>query len=54
MIKRIIYVEDGSIDIDGLQSELTEETKIIVYRQGSIQPRIEELIYPIPTQEGKL
>ena len=45
MIKNIIYVEDGSVDLDELESTLTTETKIIVYRQGSnpptlVQPRV--------------
>ncbi len=38
MIKNILYVEDGSVDLDELESTLTTETKIIVYRQGSITP----------------
>ena len=35
MIKNILYVEDGSVDVDELMDELGEETRIIVYRQGS-------------------
>ena len=38
MIKNIIYVEDGSIDVDELIDDLDETTKVIVYRQGSKTP----------------
>lgn len=38
MIKNIIYVEDGSVDVDALIEELDETTKVIVYRQGSHPP----------------
>ncbi|NLE05445.1 MAG: hypothetical protein GX638_11690 [Crenarchaeota archaeon] len=47
MIKNIIYVEDGSVDLDELESTLTTETKIIVYRQGSTLPRLVQLQVPI-------
>lgn len=38
---KFLYVEDGSVDLDELQSDLFEsnpEIKIIVYRQGSQPP----------------
>ena len=38
MIKNIIYVEDGSVDVDMLTDELDETTKVIIYRQGSHPP----------------
>lgn len=38
MIKNIIYVEDGSVDVDELMDSLDETTKVIVYRQGSRPP----------------
>lgn len=38
MIKNIIYVEDGSVDVDELIDSLDETTKVIVYRQGSSPP----------------
>lgn len=38
MIKNIIYVEDGSVDVDELIDSLDETTKVIVYRQGSRPP----------------
>ena len=47
MIKNIIYVEDGSIDVDELIAELDETTKVIVYRQGSTSPKVEQLQEPI-------
>lgn len=47
MIKNIIYVEDGSVDVDELKEMLGEETKIIVYRQGAVKPIIEQLDTPI-------
>ena len=47
MIKNIIYVEDGSVDLDELESTLTTETKIIVYRQGSTPPALVQPQLPI-------
>lgn len=47
MIKNILYVEDGSIDVDDLQEVLDEETRIIVYRQGSKPPILEQPKEPI-------
>jgi len=47
MIKNIIYVEDGSVDLDELESTLTTETKIIVYRQGSSPPVLVQPQLPI-------
>ena len=46
MIKRIIVVEDGTVDLDDLQETLGDDTKIIVYRQGSNPPNILELQEP--------
>jgi selenocysteine lyase/cysteine desulfurase len=47
MIKNIIYVEDGSVDLDELKSTVTNETKIIVYRQGSNPPTLVRPQFPI-------
>jgi len=47
MIKNIIYVEDGSIDYDELVDSLDETTKVILYRQGSQPPKVEQLPQPI-------
>ena len=49
MIKNIIYVKDGSVDVDELRLSLGEDTKIIVYRQGATKPVIEQLANPIQT-----
>lgn len=49
MIKNIIYVEDGSVDVDELQESLGEDTKIIVYRQGASRPIVEQLSNSINT-----
>ena len=41
--KKILLVEDGSVDIDSLSKDLAQcnpEIKIIVYRQGSPCPQI--------------
>lgn len=40
MIKQLIFVEEGTVDIDKLMDNLTEETKVIVYRQGGCKPEI--------------
>lgn len=47
MIKNIIYVEDGSVDIDELIDALDETTKVIVYRQGSKPPILVQPQNPI-------
>ena len=47
MFKNIIYVEDGSIDYDELVDSLDETTKVILYRQGSQPPKVEQLQQPI-------
>lgn len=46
MIKRFLYIEDGSVDVDLLQEELGIDTKIIIYRQGSQLPQLRELQEP--------
>ena len=53
MIKNIIYVEDGSVDIDELEMSLNEETKIIVYRQGAAVPILVQPDKPIKTQSDE-
>jgi hypothetical protein len=50
MIKNILYVEDGSVDVDELDKLLGEETKIIVYRQGGVIPKLEQVNFPINTK----
>ena len=51
MIKNILYVEDGSVDVDELKEGLSPETKIIVYRQGSAIPRLVQVEKPIAEKE---
>lgn len=46
-ITKFIFVEDGSIDTDELESELSTrnpEIKIVVYRQGGKCPILEEVL----------
>jgi hypothetical protein len=50
MIKNILYVEDGSVDVDELEDSLGNETKVIVYRKGSIMPMLVQPIEPIKTE----
>ena len=41
--QKIMFVEDGSVDVDALVEELAEtnpEIKIVVYRQGSNKPTL--------------
>ena len=47
MIRNIIYVEDGSVDVDELIDALDETTKVIVYRQGSQPPTLVQPQNPI-------
>lgn len=51
MIKNILYVEDGSVDVEDLGQTLGCETKIIVYRQGSNPPILEQPKIPIITHQ---
>lgn len=45
-VKRFLFVEDGSVDVDELVDELTAQLEndpeivIVVYRQGSTPPRL--------------
>ena len=38
-----IFIEDGSVDVDELAEEGEAPGKIIIYRQGSAAPQIEQL-----------
>lgn len=40
MIKSILYVEDGSVDVDQLYEDLGEDVYVVVYRQGSQPPTL--------------
>lgn len=44
--EKFLFIEDGSVDVLDLVEELSKtnpEIKVIVYRQGSIQPRLIEI-----------
>lgn len=36
-MSKVLFVEDGSVDVDELQ-EMLPEVPIIIYRQGSLKP----------------
>lgn len=43
-IKKIMFVEDGSVDVDDLKDWAEAQgIKIITYRQGSIKPELRNL-----------
>lgn len=37
---KILYVEDGSVDIDELKEILPGDIKVVIYRQGSQKPEL--------------
>ena len=42
-IKKFLFVEDGSVDIDELEESLEQtnpEIKVVVYRQGGTRPQL--------------
>lgn len=41
-MNKILFVEDGSIDIDELK-KILPEVAVIVYRQGSLKPEFKEI-----------
>lgn len=43
MITKLLYVEDGSVDLEELKIGLPETVKIIVYRQGASHPELVEI-----------
>jgi hypothetical protein len=40
MYKSILYVEDGSVDLDQLEQDLGDDVYVVVYRQGSTPPTL--------------
>ena len=46
-ISDVIFVEDGSADIDELQKQFGDNVPIIIYRQGGAKPEIQHLACPI-------
>ena len=53
MIKNIIYVEDGSVDVDELREVLGSDTHIIIYRQGAPKPEVLTLSEPMLTAQDE-
>ena len=47
MYKSILYVEDGSVDVDRLEQSLGDDVYVVVYRQGSTPPRLEQPEKPL-------
>lgn len=47
MIKTFIFVEDGSVDIDELQSAVGDDTLVLAYRKGCGCPQIQQPEYPV-------
>ena len=41
--KKLLFVEDGSVDVGGLAECLPPDIKVIVYRQGSTMPVLKEV-----------
>ena len=46
MIKKVLFVEDGSVDIDELEKIDLGVDNIIIYRQGSKRPEFVDLEAP--------
>ena len=53
MIKNIIYVEDGSVDVDELKQVVGRDTHVIVYRQGAPKPEVLALSVPLVTAQDE-
>lgn len=55
MIKKFLFVEDGSICVDELQQSLDDAgmdtIKIVVYRQGANRPELEDIYKIDPTSK---
>lgn len=47
MIKTFIFVEDGSIDIDELKSNIGDGVLVVPYRQGAAPPQIQQPREPV-------
>ena len=47
MYKSILYVEDGSVDVDQLYQDLGEDVYVVIYRQGSQPPKLEQPEKPL-------
>lgn len=47
MYKSILYVEDGSVDVDQLEQDLGDDVYVVVYRQGSTPPNLVQPEQPL-------
>lgn len=45
-MNKVLFVEDGSVDVDELQ-EMLPEVPIIIYRAGSLKPEFEDVDTPV-------
>ena len=45
-MNKVLFVEDGSVDVDELQ-EMLPEVPIIIYRQGSLKPEFQDVDTPV-------
>lgn len=51
MIKTFIFVEDGSVDLDELKSNVGDDVLVIPYRQGAAPPAIQQPREPVSRRE---
>lgn len=51
MIKTFIFVEDGSVDLDELKSNVGDDVLVIPYRQGATPPAIQQPREPVSRRE---
>lgn len=47
MYKSILYVEDGSVDVDQFKQDLGDDVYVVVYRQGSTPPKLVQPEQPL-------
>lgn len=50
MCTQFLFVQDGSVDVDDLKATLSDNVKVVVYRQGSTLPIFISLL----TKESKI
>lgn len=50
MCTQFLFVQDGSVDVDDLKATLSDNVKVVVYRQGSTLP----IFISLPTKESKI
>ena len=47
MYKSILYIEAGSVDVEQLEQDLGDDVYVVVYRQGSHPPILEQPEKPL-------